>query len=257
MLRHITNRSGYIEELKQEHSDESISRLENIQELLNVTTQYDQVTDEPSLAGFLENVALIADVDNLTEEGNAITLMTLHSSKGLEFPVVFLVGMEEGVFPHTRAYDDGTVEEERRLAYVGFTRAQKELHLLHATRRSLYGNPNFNRRSRFLDDIETPPTESLVPQMQRAPEGGFRSDRQPSFDRVMPRAAVSAPVAKPAGPAWVPPFTVGQRVRHAKFGEGIVIACAPLKSDAEVTVAFPGVTGMKKLVQSFAKLEAV
>jgi len=253
ILQHILNRSGYVEELKKDRTDESIARLENLQELINVTTQYDQTAEEPSLAGFLEQVALIADVDSLNEGGEVVTLMTLHSSKGLEFPVVFLVGMEEGIFPHSRSANDETeLEEERRLAYVGITRAQHQLHLLHARRRSLYGSPNFNRRSRFLDDIISSETESLIPQ-ELQPSPGLREVRPM---RTGGYQVVEAPTPQKK-PEWTPPFSIGQRVRHAKFGEGVIIACSPLKADAEVTVAFPGVTGVKKLVQSLAKLEAV
>lgn len=258
LLQFVMRQSGYVDELKAERSEESISRLENLQELLNVTRQYDSTAEEPSLAGFLENVALISDTDQLQETGDAVTLMTLHSSKGLEFPAVFLVGMEEGVFPHSRsAGDDRELEEERRLCYVGMTRAREQLHLLHSRRRSLYGNASYNRRSRFLEDIDTSSVDSLLPNRAAvsAPFTDLRSDRTGSYTSSPPRA--SEPSA-PKAPAWKSPFEVGQRVRHAKFGEGVVIACSPLKgTDAEVTVAFPGVTGVKKLVQSFAKLEAV
>lgn len=255
ILRHVMQRSGYVDELKSEHSEESIARLENLQELLNVTTQYDATADEPSLSGFLESVALIADVDSLNESGDAVTLMTLHSSKGLEFPVVFLAGLEEGIFPHLRSVEsEQQLEEERRLAYVGITRAREQLHMLHARRRSVFGNPNFNRRSRFVDDIVSVQTDSLLPvQAARSDLPRVESDRSGTYRTLPPAGAV----VRPAQPDWTPPFTVGQRVHHRKFGEGVVISCAPLKGDVEVTVAFPGVTGVKKMVQSLAKLEAV
>lgn len=258
ILRHVMQRSGYTDMLKEEHSEESIGRLENLQELLNVTAQYDATAESPSLSGFLEQVALIADTDQLLETGDAVTLMTLHSSKGLEFPVVFLVGLEEGVFPHSRSIDsDMEVEEERRLAYVGITRAREELHLMHARRRSVFGTSNFNRRSRFVDDIVSVEFSHLLPGGGQINSGltEVRSDRTGSYQTTMAREAVVESRAKM--PQWTPPFSVGQRVRHAKFGEGIVIACGPLRNDAEVTVAFTGVTGTKKLVQSLAKLEVV
>ncbi len=254
LLRFVMTRSGYVDELKAVRTEESIGRLENLQELANVTEQYDATADERTLSGFLENVALISDVDQLESDGEAVTLMTLHSSKGLEFPVVFLVGLEEGVFPHSRsAGNNAELEEERRLCYVGMTRAREQLHLLHSRRRSLYGNPQFNRRSRFLDDIDLSQAESLMPGravVQSSVPGSF-------LDRTGQYSSTPEPV-KPPPPAWKSPFTVGQRVRHGKFGEGVVIACSPVKGDdAEVTVAFPGVTGVKKLIQSFAKLESV
>ena len=250
VLKHLLNRSGYMDELRAEGSEESISRLENLQELLNVTTQYDASNDEPSLAAFLESVALLSDADTLTESGEAVTLMTLHTSKGLEFPVVFLVGMEDGIFPHSRSsHNHSEMEEERRLCYVGMTRAREELHLLHATRRSLYGQPAFHQRSRFLEDIPVELCDTLFQS-----SSGSRSQRsgpprplqQPSFSqRVTPAVQKDAP------------FQTGQKVRHSKFGIGVVLSCAVLKNDAEVTVAFPGVTGIKKLLQSLAKLESI
>lgn len=254
MLEYVMARSGYLEPLKQDRSEDSISRLENLQELVRVTQQYDETADEPSLFGFLEQIALIADTDQIEETGEAVTLMTLHSSKGLEYPVVFLIGMEEGVFPHSRAIGDETeLEEERRLCYVGMTRAREELHLLHSRRRSMYGTANFNRRSRFLDDVDLSESFSLAP--QRQPQAPFRDLRQ---DRTGGYAVTLTETPKPKGPAWTPPFSVGERVQHQKFGIGVVISCSPVKSnDAEVTVAFPGVTGVKKLIQSFAKLETV
>ncbi len=256
VLKQLMNGSGYLDMLRTENSQESISRLENLQELLNVTAEYDATSEEPSLDGFLESVSLVADVDNLTEGGEAVTLMTLHSAKGLEFPIVFLTGLEEGVFPHSRSLNaDIEIEEERRLCYVGMTRAKEELHLMHAHRRSLYGQPNFNRRSRFLEDVP--------PELLSTLDGGGYSpppprqvyqERSGTYTMTEPRAVVSTPLK---GPSWKPPFQVGQRVRHPKFGVGVVVACSPLKNDAEVTVAFPGVIGVKKLVQNLAKLEAI
>ncbi len=247
------NQSGYLEALKQDHSDDSIARLENLQELLNVTSQYDETSDEPSLGGFLESVALVADIDNLVEGGDAVTLMTLHSAKGLEFPVVFLAGLEEGVFPHSRSlYSDSELEEERRLAYVGMTRAREELHLSHAHRRSLYGMPNFNARSRFVDDV---PAQILdirgdAGYVYNPPVRAVTQMRTGTYTITEPQAPKPERVVKPL-------FDVGDRVKHAKFGIGIVVACNPIKDDSEVTVAFTGVTGVKKLVQKLAKLEKV
>jgi DNA helicase-2/ATP-dependent DNA helicase PcrA len=193
-------------------------------------------------------------VDSLDGDGSAVTLMTLHSAKGLEFPVVFLVGLEEGVFPHSRSLtSDAELEEERRLCYVGMTRAREELHLLHAHRRALYGQPNFNRRSRFIDEL---PPDAIV--NMGAAGGPAPTTRYVELERSGRYAVIDPPKSTPKSERlWKPPFTVGERVRHAKFGIGVVVACGPLKDDAEVTVAFPGVIGVKKLVQSLAKLEAV
>lgn len=256
VLKHLLTASGYIDALKQENSQEALGRLENLQELLTVTQEYDATSESPTLAEFLESVSLVADVDNLAEGGEAVTLMTLHSAKGLEFPVVFLIGLEEGVFPHSRSLtSDSELEEERRLCYVGMTRAREELHLLHAHRRALYGQPSFNRPSRFLEDIPHELTRPLVNQPSRYP--GVRQvtqQRSGTYTVSPPPAMVEQKRLR--GPEWKSPFEVGQRVRHTKFGIGVVVACNPLKDDAEVTVAFPGVVGVKKLVQSLAKLEA-
>ncbi|MBS1709346.1 MAG: UvrD-helicase domain-containing protein [Armatimonadetes bacterium] len=257
VLKHILNASGYLDELRAERTEEAQSRLENLQELVNVTAQYDAATnpEERNLGNFLEGVALVSDVDSLQEEGDAVTLMTLHSSKGLEFPVVFLVGLEEGVFPHNRALGSDTeLEEERRLAYVGMTRAREELYLTCARKRSTYGQANFNPPSRFLQDVPQSLTEPMegtgMPAM--AAVRSLRQERNGSYTEYAPVEETPKPKV-----AWNPPFTIGQKVTHRKFGEGVVISCAPLKSDAEITVAFPGGTGVKKLVQSLAKLEAV
>lgn len=298
ILQHVLNRSGYMEELKVENSEESIDRLQNLQEFLNVAHQYDATAEEdeavvqtlghdpfedfdevttgdvngtllnlfdtapltprnsgPSLSGFLEQVALISDADTLRNNGDAVTLMTLHTAKGLEYPVVFLIGLEEGVFPHSRSLgSDSELEEERRLCYVGMTRAREELHMTYARRRTLFGQPNFNRSSRFLDDISHLDYDSLTPFSRPMGEQEIRTVRP---ERSGSYTVVEAPKGPLKSPDWVAPFKVGQQVRHGKFGIGVVIACVPLKDDVEVTVAFPGVTGVKKLVQGFAKLEAV
>lgn len=256
IMRALLTSSGYVDMLKAEHSQESLARLENLQELLNVTAEYDATSDEPSLLGFLESVSLVADVDALTGDGDAVTLMTMHSAKGLEFPVVFIAGMEEGVFPHSRSLTSDTeLEEERRLAYVGMTRAREELHLMHAHRRSMFGTPNFNRRSRFLDDI--PDTLMDVQGEGSYTPVGMRQVYQERTGVYRVDEAKAAPVASAPKPDLKAPFEIGQRVQHPKFGTGIVISCNPIVGDWEVTVSFPGVVGMKKLVQKLAKLERV
>lgn len=257
VLRSLLSNSGYVDSLKSENSEEALGRLENLQELLNVTSEYDATSEEPTLAGFLESVSLVADVDNLAEGGDAVTLMTLHSAKGLEFPVVFLVGLEEGVFPHSRSLtSDSELEEERRLCYVGMTRAREELHLVHAHRRSLYGQPSFNRPSRFLEDIPANLLDTISHSNFAQPIRQVHQQRTGTYAVTEARPQTPAPgVAKQ--PAWTPPFQIGDRVTHSKFGMGVVVACNPVRDDTEVTVAFPGVIGVKKLAQKFAKLEKV
>ena len=253
ILRHILAESGYVDMLQTENSQESLGRLENLQELLAATNQYDETNEDASLGGFLENVALVADVDSLVENGNGVTLMTLHSAKGLEFPVVFMTGLEEGIFPHSRSLkSDEEIEEERRLCYVGMTRAREELHLLHSQRRTIFGTPSFNSRSRFLDDVPIELLDTLNSAgYQPMPNRFVQQERSGTYTVVEPVKTAAPKVG------WKPPFDVGARVRHGKFGVGVVISCAPLATDVEVTVAFPGVTGVKKLVQSLAKLESI
>ncbi|MGE0002152.1 MAG: ATP-dependent helicase [Fimbriimonadaceae bacterium] len=252
VLRYLLDQTGYLDVLRAARTEEAQGRLENLQELVNVTAEFDSSVPEPSLAAFLESVALVSDVDGFNESDSAVSLMTLHSSKGLEFPVVFIVGMEEGVFPHSRSLgSDSGLEEERRLCYVGMTRAREELHLARAHRRALFGQPSFNPRSRFLDDLDPASVETLFGEREAiAPLRTLRSDRTGNYAVIEPARSVPKT-------AWVPPFPVGQRVQHSKFGIGVVVACGPLKNDAEVTVAFPGATGVKKLVQSLARLEPV
>jgi DNA helicase-2/ATP-dependent DNA helicase PcrA len=263
VVKHLLQVTGYQDMLRQERDAESVSRLENLQEFINVAAEFDATAEEVSLGAFLESVALVADVDSLTgEDGDAVTLMTLHSAKGLEFPVVFLTGLEEGVFPHSRSLGtDAEVEEERRLAYVGMTRAREELHLLHAHRRAVFGTPSFNRRSRFLDDIPAHLIDEVNPHNYPVPERRFGSPEgaiaQVEADRTGRYRTVGAPAVAAEVSRWEPPFKVGDRVTHAKFGLGFVIACAPVRDDAEVTVMFSGGTGQKKLLQKLAKLEKV
>lgn len=272
VVKKVLEDSGYLRLLKEEHSEEAADRLGNLQELINVAAEFDAASDDPSLAEFLEGAALAADVDSLdgAEAGDAVTLMTLHSAKGLEFPVVFLVGLEEGIFPHSRSLgNDEELQEERRLAYVGMTRAREELHLTHAFRRSLYGTPNFNPRSRFIDCLD-PDTLSTLDISRYAVTSDAMGIGQHRDGRFSMEKAAAAPGGmghnlsashtsgeRSAGraPAWKPPFDVGQKVKHAKFGVGLVVACVPAAGDAEVTVAFPGEIGVKKLAQKFAKLE--
>jgi DNA helicase II / ATP-dependent DNA helicase PcrA len=262
VLNHLLNATGYVDELRLDRSDEAVSRLENLQELVNVTAQYDRTAEDgPTLGGFLENVALAADTDALVESGDAVTLMTLHSSKGLEFPVVFLMGMEEGVFPHSRSFGNETeLEEERRLCYVGMTRAQEELHLTLAQRRSIYGQPNFNPPSRFLEDIPRTLIDLPSGSLMDSPRGltSVRQERSGGYTVTEPRRGpVMADDRDEAPSGWTPPFKVGEKVTHRKFGLGVVVACGPTKNDSEVTVAFPGETGIKKMLQGIAKLEKV
>src|SRR5207244_3203702 len=153
LLERVLDRSGYRIALEAERTIESQGRLENLQELVGVAQEYQHTASEPSLSGFLQEISLYSDQDAIRGEQSLVTLMTLHNAKGLEFRAVFMIGMEEGIFPHSRSLEEGGVEEERRLAYVGMTRAKERLTLTHASSRSLWGARAYNLPSRFLDEL--------------------------------------------------------------------------------------------------------
>jgi len=218
-------------------------RWENVQELRTVATQYDELKPEHALASFLEDVALITDIDQYDDQADSVTLITLHAAKGLEFPVVLMIGMEEGVLPHMRSLESGSaeqLEEERRLCYVGMTRAKTHLYLVRAFRRSFSGH---HPPSRFLADI--PP--GLTKQSHRAAEPTLFPARQ--------RFAIRRVDEEESEPAET--FDAGERVRHPQFGDGIVVSCEPSGADYQIVIAFQGKAGIKKLLLSFASLEKV
>ena len=213
---------------------ESEDRWTNVLELRGMASEHDDLESEDALTSLLERISLVSSVDNLAEQVTGVTLITLHQAKGLEFPVVFMVGMEEGILPHLRSFaDPQQMEEERRLCYVGVTRAKERLYLIHAFRRSLHGGSRPNPPSRFLQDI--PPT--LV-----APS--------PNKQRVSSPIENTAPYLFP-----IIDLKTGDSVIHTKFGEGVVTECFATKDDHEVTVSFRGGIGIKKLLLSLARLE--
>jgi DNA helicase II / ATP-dependent DNA helicase PcrA len=216
---------------------EARTRMENVQELLSVTEQFQSSTESPTITAFLEQVALISDIDTLDESGNAITLMTLHSAKGLEFPVVYIVGMEEGLFPHRRSLEDREeLAEERRLCYVGMTRAKEELTFAYAHQRMLMGQVTGSDVSRFIREIPEEVMADTLPRRRRASaDTQWRRDFQP-------RRTSSTATYRPA-----------QKVFHEQFGQGIVLNCSGSGPEEVVTVAFEG-NGVKKLQVSLANL---
>jgi len=250
----VLDKTGYAAYLR-DGSQEGEERWENVQELRSVARQYDVESPDGGLAGFLEGVALVSEVDNYEEKVDAVTLLTLHSAKGLEFPVVFIVGLEEGLLPHARSINNGyerpeELEEERRLCYVGITRAMQRLYLVHAFRRTLWGSSQVRDPSRFLADIPAQLIKGRdLPAETRLPAA---DEKVPLFPPA--RLATVGPVTPPAPKVTTSPFKTGDKVRHAKFGEGIVIEVKPVKEDVEVTVAFAGV-GVKRLSLAFAPLE--
>ncbi len=238
----VLERTGYGDHLRAE-GEQGLERLENIRELRTTAREFQPMDPDERLATFLESVALVSDVDTLEEGGDGITLITLHQAKGLEFPVVFIVGLEEGLLPHSRSIDDpDQLEEERRLFYVGMTRAKERLYLTRAFRRGFWGNTSASRPSRFLGDVP----QRLITSMTMAGERVAAPER----GSVGSGAGRGADGAKP-------PLRDGDHVRHFKFGEGVVVSCVATGQDHEVTVAFKGESGIKKLLYSFAPLEKV
>ena len=237
----IIKKTGYKESLIA--GQEGEERWENVMELRGVVQQYDELPPGEALPAFLEGVTLVSDVDKYDEAVDAVTLITLHQAKGLEFPVVFIVGMEEGVLPHIRSFDDpAQMEEERRLCYVGITRARKRIYLTRAFRRALMGSSTVNTPSRFLKDV---PGHLIA-----------GSSARPVEKRAAPRADIDWDMAPSQEPVEIELLAAGDHVRHGQFGEGTVISCNPVRNDAEAVISFKGI-GVKKLLLSFARLEKV
>ncbi len=234
----VVERTGYKEYLMEEEDGED--RWENILELRTVASDYRDLPPGEGLLSFLEGVALVTDVDSYDEKVDAVTLITLHAAKGLEFPVVFIVGMEEGLLPHRRSFEEADqMEEERRLCYVGITRAKQRVYLVRTFRRSSMGSTSLNLPSRFLMDIP--------PHLVTAPGDVDRDiEAKPTTKKS------SAPPPPPKGA-----LSAGDHVSHTKFGEGIVVSCSLVDDDQEVTVAFKGDAGLKRLLLSLAPMEKV
>jgi DNA helicase-2/ATP-dependent DNA helicase PcrA len=270
LIEIVMERTGYIKELEVEGTEEAKGRIENLMELVSKATEYQKGAEEPSLSGFLEEVALVADVDNYEQSANTVVLMTLHSAKGLEFPYVFMTGMEEGVFPSYRSMVSGNendVEEERRLCYVGITRAREQLYLLHAQSRMLNGNTQYNQPSRFLREIPVDlignNKKSALDKIMEAQKGIEAPKRgkteknmyRPQFEKTKPYQSVLASNI-PAPKGIDLDFSQGDRIKHAKFGEGTVKEIKPAGADYEILIEFDRV-GEKKMMSTFAKLTKI
>lgn len=269
--------SQYRLELQRENTLESKSRLENIDEFLSVTMDFEKRNDDKSLVSFLTDLALIADIDSMNDDpeeaSDAVVLMTMHSAKGLEFPVVFIAGMEENVFPHSRVQNDPTeLEEERRLCYVGITRAERELYLTCARLRTLFGRTSANAPSRFLEEIPESLKEVVSPLRpsfgSRGGFGGPRSGGGSGFGGGggfgsggggfgatpgAPRVTVKQPAFAGGGAAGVD-FAAGDKVSHTKWGIGTVVSMKGEGDDRELQIAFPAPVGVKKLLAKFAPI---
>lgn len=256
LFQYIIDKTGYVEILKAEETEEAESRIENINELLNKIVAYETEAEVPTLSELLEEIALVADIDNLEESDNRVVLMTLHSAKGLEFPYVFICGMEDGIFPGymtMMSEDDEEMKEERRLCYVGITRAKKKLYLSAAQRRMVRGQIQFNKVSKFIDEI---PEHLLklddgINLKEKRPEKAlFSIGRNQKFRKpYQAKSFVSTKMNQLS-------YEIGDCVKHVKFGKGIVTEIVSGGRDFEVTVDFEK-CGVKKMFASFAKLKKV
>jgi DNA helicase-2/ATP-dependent DNA helicase PcrA len=234
LIEAVLDRSGYREALEAERTIEAQGRLENLEELVSVAREWLEQSAEPSLSGFLQEVSLYSDQDAIRGEGSLVTLMTLHNAKGLEFRAVYLIGMEEGIFPHSRSIEEQGIEEERRLCYVGMTRAMDRLTLLHASSRMLYGGRSYNLPSRFLDEL--PEAHVERDRLRPASWSGYGVPRQ---SQVAPREDV-------------PSLSTGDSVRHGTLGEGVVVRVEP---GGVVTVRFADDGSERRLMLDYAPLQ--
>jgi len=234
VIERVLERSGYMDGLRAERTIEAQGRMENLQELVGVAQEYQATAPEPSLSGFLQEISLYSDQDAIRGEQSLVTLMTLHNAKGLEFRAVFMIGMEEGIFPHARSIEEQGLEEERRLAYVGMTRARERLVLTHASARSLWGNRSYNLPSRFLDELPDDKVER-----QRLKPASWSGYGSPTG--VAPRSDM-------------PSLSTGDSVRHETLGEGVVTA---LEAGGVVTVRFASDGSERRLMLDYAPLEKI
>ncbi len=270
MVEFAAQESGYMAELEEDHTVEAQGRIENLQEIAGVAAEIVAREPDTDLAGFLEQVSLVGEQDEYDEEESVITLMTLHIAKGLEFPVVFMVGMEDGIFPHYRSMTDAAaLEEERRLAYVGITRAQRRLYLCHAWSRTLFGQTQYNPASRFLAELPEHLLELKEHESRSRPR---RDGRPPARTKAERRYSV---VGLPGTtgqtdvePGWSPPraagvpkrdavaISAGDTVIHERWGEGVVTTVSGIGDDAEASIMFPDV-GEKRVLLAYAPLTKV
>jgi DNA helicase-2/ATP-dependent DNA helicase PcrA len=234
LIEEALARTGYLESLEAERTIEAQGRIENLQELVSVAREWREQAQDTTLSAFLQEISLYSDQDAIRGEGSLVTLMTIHNAKGLEFRAVYLIGMEEGIFPHSRSIEEQGIEEERRLCYVGMTRAQERLTLLHASSRMLYGGRNHNLPSRFLDEL--PEAHVERERLRPASWSGYGAPRR---SQVAPREDV-------------PDLSTGDSVRHSTLGEGVVVR---IEAGGLVTVRFADDGSERKLMLDYAPLE--
>jgi len=249
LMEYILIQTGYTKSLEEENTPDSMSRIENLNEMIGAAMEFEERSPDGSLEDFLAELALVSDVDQLDEKEQAVVLMTLHSAKGLEFPVVFLVGLDEGIFPHSRSlFDPDQLEEERRLCYVGITRAQQLLYITRAWQRSLYGNTSFYDSSRFIDEI---PEELLEDLSQKASIENQTKEEAPPLTAQRGGFQKASNTPRQALPKAM--LKAGDRVKHSKWGEGIVTNVDGTGEDAEISVSFASV-GTKHLILKYAPI---
>ena len=247
----ILDETGYIKKLKEEKTEDALGRIENLEEFITAAEEFDEKAEEKTLRSFLDQVALVSDVDEYEEATDRVTLMTLHAAKGLEFPVVFIIGMEDGLFPHSRTKDDPEgLEEERRLCYVGMTRAQQKLYLLNARERRVFGREQINSPSLFLSEIPATLLERVGAGFKPTPPIPSSGSNQ-AMDEFLKRQTVVSGQGSGAGNGTA--FKSGARVRHGTLGIGVVKGTEGSGDIEKVTVQFQ--TGIKKLMARFAGLE--
>lgn len=249
----ILHTSGYMMELRNEGTIEAQSRMENLDEFIALTVDFERNSDDKSLAAFLETVALVADIDNYQADSDAVVMMTLHSAKGLEFPVVFLVGLEEGLFPHSRSLlENRELEEERRLCYVGITRARQRLYITYANMRTMYGNFNNSIPSRFLMELPKESIMNIKMQRRNLSPGSNMPSRPVAGETksVLPSKPVTTKASNPDE------IQIGCKVNHPKWGVGTVVTKEGAGPEAQVKIAFPGL-GIKSLILAYANLEKI
>ncbi len=245
----LVRETGYVDALLAKEDERNQTRIENIQELKSTIMEYEKNADEPSLGGFLDEVALFTDIEQYDAEVDCAVLMTIHSAKGLEFPVVFLCGVEDGLFPSYRSIgQDQEIEEERRLFYVAVTRARERLYITHAASRTLFGQTTYNRPSRFLAEI---PPECVKNEMESALSRAEADRKVPPRTPFIPRKNTYAAVSHAPKPAKLEAFSAGDQLSHKTFGDGVVVSARPMGGDVLLEIRFDRV-GTKRLMQKTA-----
>ena len=268
LVDQVLERTGYLDDLKNQRTLEAESRLENLEEFRTVTKEFDKRNEaqneeeadapEEKLAVFLNDLALVSDLDDYQEESAQVTLMTLHAAKGLEFPIVFLIGMEEKIFPLSRSLmEEEELEEERRLAYVGITRAEENLYLTNAFSRTLYGKTQYNQPSRFVAEIDESLLNSvgMQPQAKTAFNNPFTSNpntMKPKYQHATREPVMNKTASGGENENWNP----GDKVQHKKWGVGTVVKVSGNAKDVELDIAFPQ-QGVKRLLAAFAPIEKI